>query len=78
MFKSHFGKSMCKRMPLGLKNTSATFQRAVDIALSPLKWKLSLIYFEDIITFSQSANDHFGHLIPVVSIMKNAGVLDKE
>ena len=33
-FTSYMGTFRCKRMPFGLRNASATFQRALDIILS--------------------------------------------
>ena len=31
-------------MPFGLKSAPATFQRAVDIILSRVKWETALVY----------------------------------
>ncbi|CDF36419.1 unnamed protein product [Chondrus crispus] len=41
-------------MPFGITNAPATFQRAMDILLSPFRWKCSLVYLDDIIIFSNS------------------------
>ena len=42
------------RLPFGLLNAPATFQRAIDMILGGLKWKSCLVYLDDIIVFSQS------------------------
>ena len=34
-------------MPFGLKNAPATFQRAVDIILSRVKWETAPVYLDD-------------------------------
>ncbi|CDF36773.1 unnamed protein product [Chondrus crispus] len=39
-------------MPFGLTNALATFPRAMDILLSPFRWKSCLVYLDDIIIFS--------------------------
>lgn len=38
-------------MPFGTCNSSATFERLMEKALSGLTWKICLIYIDDIITF---------------------------
>jgi hypothetical protein len=52
-FTSHEGIFWFLRMPFGLRNAPATFQRFVDITLSGLTWKVCLVYLEDIIVFSR-------------------------
>lgn len=37
-FSSHNGLLQSSRMSLGLKNTLALFQRAVDVTLSKVRW----------------------------------------
>jgi Reverse transcriptase (RNA-dependent DNA polymerase) len=41
-------------MPFGLQNAPATYQRAIDIILSGLKWRTCLVYLDDIIIYSAS------------------------
>jgi hypothetical protein len=42
-FTSHEGIFWFLRMPFGLRNAPATFQRFVDITLSGLTWKVCLV-----------------------------------
>jgi len=54
-FTTHAGIYHWLSMPFGLTNAPATFQRALDIILSGLKWQLCLVYLDDVIIFSASA-----------------------
>lgn len=53
---------MYAKMPFGLINAGATFQRAMDIAFVGEKDKFVLIYLDDIIVFSHSHEEHLQHL----------------
>jgi len=53
---------MYSKIPFGLMNAGATFQRAMDIAFVGEKDKFVLIYLDDITVFSSSHKDHLQHL----------------
>lgn len=72
-FTLNFCTFLYKWMPFELKNASTSFQRAVHIVLSSVKWNFNLVYINDIIILRRSIEDHFGHLSTVMSLMKNAG-----
>jgi len=61
-------------MPFGLTNAPATFQRARDIILSGLKWQLCLVYLDDVIIFSASAEQHVKDVDVVLTHLREAGV----
>ena len=42
------------RMPFGLSNAPATFQRTMDVLLSGLKWNQCLVYLDDVLIFASS------------------------
>jgi transposase InsO family protein len=73
-FLSHRGLWQFKRMPMGLMNSPATFQRLLDEVLGDLKWKICICYFDDIIIFSQSFEEHCLHLQMVLQRLKDAGL----
>lgn len=58
------------RMPLGLINTPATFQRALDIILLGVRYDFALVYLDDIIIFSRTFEEHLGHLTTVLTLLK--------
>ena len=73
-FASHFGLYRFLRMPFGLKNAPATFQRAVDIILFRVKWETALVYLNDVIVYSQTVTEHMMHVREVLRMLHTAGV----
>jgi hypothetical protein len=61
-FTTPWGTFMYSKMPFGLMNAGATFQRAMDIAFIKEKDKFVVIYLDDITVFSRSDKEHCGHL----------------
>jgi hypothetical protein len=49
------------RMPFGLKNAPATFQRVMDTVLKKLQEKNCFVYMDDIIVFSTSLQEHISN-----------------
>ena len=54
-FTCHCGTYHCTRLPFGLCNAPATFQRAIDMILSGVKWQCVLVYLDNLIIFSADA-----------------------
>jgi Reverse transcriptase (RNA-dependent DNA polymerase)/RNase H-like domain found in reverse transcriptase len=73
-FTSHEGLYWFLRVPFGLSNAPATFQRFVDITLSGLTWKSCLVYLDDIIVFSRTPAEHMAHLDAVFHRLYRAGL----
>lgn len=57
-FTTHKGLYEFVRMPFGLRNANATFQRNIDIILSRVKWCSCLCYPDLIIVFFSSFGQH--------------------
>jgi hypothetical protein len=53
---------MYDKIPFGLMNAGATFQRAMDITFVGEKDKFIVIYLDDLTIFSKSNDDHLKHL----------------
>lgn len=79
-FNTEHGHFEFLRMPFGLKNSPATFQRVMDDILKDLLNKFCLVYLDDIIIFSSSLEEHIKHLKLVFDRLHNANLklqLDK-
>jgi hypothetical protein len=61
-FTTPWDTFMYTKMPFGLMNVGATFQRAMDIAFVGEKDKFVLIYLDDITVYSNSHEEHLKHL----------------
>ena len=61
-FTSSWGTFMYAKMPFGLINAGATFQRAMDIKFIEEKDKILVIYLDEITVFSKSDEEHAAHL----------------
>jgi len=73
-FTTHVGTYQCTRLPFGLCNAPATFQRAVDMILAGVKWQYVLVYLDDIIAYSADAESHLSHLEKVFTLLGENGV----
>jgi len=61
-FTTPWGTFMYAKMPFGLMNVGATFQRAMDLDFVGLKDKFVLIYLDDLTVYSHNHHDHLQHL----------------
>ena len=61
-FTTKWGTMAYQKMPFGLSNVGATFQKAMDKAFLNLMYRFVLVYLDNITIFSKNAIDHFQHL----------------
>jgi len=64
----------CNRLPFGLTNSPATFQRVMEHILGDLNMSICLVYLDDIIIFSDSFEEHLQHLELVLERIKQFGL----
>jgi hypothetical protein len=73
-FTTPWGTFMYAKMPFGLMNAGATFQRAMDIAFVGEKDKFVVVYLDDITVFSKSDKEHYCHLRKVFLKCRSFGI----
>ena len=65
---------MYAKMPFGLMNAGAVFQRDMDIDFVGLKDKFVLIYLDDLTIYSNSHEEHLKHLRRVFLKCRKFGI----
>ncbi|KAI4896830.1 hypothetical protein NFI96_026674, partial [Prochilodus magdalenae] len=62
------------RMPFGLKNAAATFQRLRNIVLKDVLGKFCFVYIDDIVVYSRTVEQHLRHLQHVFDLLGKAAL----
>jgi transposase InsO family protein len=73
-FTSHRGLYRFKRLPFGLVSAPATFQRAIDVILSSVRFQCAITYLDDIIIYSSSFEQHLRDLGKVLKLLRDSGI----
>ena len=75
-FITPFGKFEFLRMPFGLRNAPSIFQRVMEVVLRGCYF-FCAPYIDDIVVFSQSGEEHLGHLREVLEALRRNGLTVK-
>ena len=76
-FTTHQGLYEFVRMPFGLCNAPATFQRAMQSVLAGLEWRDCFVYIDDILIASATYEEHLQHLEQVFDRLRTANLMLK-
>ena len=70
-FSTPNGHYQFSRMPFGLKNAPATFQRLMNNVLTGLQGLKCFVYLDDIVIFADSIETHSNKLIEILKRLEN-------
>ena len=73
-FSSPLGKYEFSRMPFGLKNTPATFQRLIDTLFDDTQ-RYIVAYIDDVAVYSHEWVEHLQHLQEALNRIQGAGLM---
>ena len=69
-FRTHHGHFEFLMMPFGLMNAPATFQAAMNDLFNSYLRKFVLVFFNDILIYSKSWEEHLQQLHLILSILQ--------
>lgn len=73
-FVTPFGQYQYKRMPFGLSNAPAAFQRAINQMLGDLRFKYAGEYLDDIICYSETVSEGLDRLESILKLISESGL----
>lgn len=73
-FSTPYGHYEYKRIPFGLKNAPATFQRLMDKVLSGLQGIEIFVYLDDIVIYASSLKEHAQKFNKLAERLRNANL----
>lgn len=69
-FQTHHGQFEFLVMAFGLSGAPGTFQGAMNTNLSPLLRRCVIVFFDDILIYSKTFEDHLVHLKEVLTLLQ--------
>jgi hypothetical protein len=69
-FQTHNGHYEFKVMAFGLTGAPTTFQFAMNASLASVLRKFALVFFDDVLIYNHSYEEHLGHVQEVLTILQ--------
>ena len=73
-FTTFAGLYQFRKMPFGLVNAPATFQRLMEMVLSGLARRVCVVYLDDVLVFGRTMAEHNANLTQVMGRLRRAGL----
>ena len=73
-FTSYLGTFRYKRMPFGLRNAPATFQRSLAVIVGGVRSQPFLIYFDDVIVVFRTTDEHLRKLDEILTSLRRTRI----
>lgn len=73
-FTTYSGLYQFKKMPFGLVNAPATFQRLMEVVLAGLARRVCVVYLDDILVVGRTLAEHNANLAQVLERLRRAGL----
>ena len=77
-FRTYFGYFEYLVMPFGLTNAPATFQSLMNDIFASWMRKIMLVFFDDILIYSKSKEDHLRHIKIILDILRKQKLFAKQ
>ena len=74
-FTSRYDHYQWNVLPFGLSNASAAFQRRMNSILAPYIDEFVIVYLDDILIFSKTAEEHIGHVKAVLQALNDVDMI---
>ena len=73
-FSTGDGLYQWKVMPMGLKNSSRTFQRLMELVFNGMHWTRVCVYIDDVVIFGKNFEDKMKNLKEVFERLRSSGL----